>query len=108
PKVMAPDHPLLRMSDAAETSKALWDALPPLDGFNRFASLKPGASLLLAHPGEKMPGGGPSPILAVWSYGKGRVMALGTDTTWRWRLGAGLDWRLSNFYGRFWSGAVQY
>lgn len=108
PKIVAPDHPLLRVGDTVEASKVLWDALPPLDGFNRFASAKPGASVLLAHPTERGPDGNLSPILAVWNYGKGRVMALGTDTTWRWRLGAGLDWRLSNFYGRFWSGAIQY
>ena len=35
-------------------------------------------------------------------------MLVGTDSTWRWKLGGGRDWRLASFYGRFWSRAVQY
>lgn len=108
PELSAPDHPLLRLEDGERPSSVLWSALPPLDGHNRFSAVRPGASVLLSHPSEKMPGGAAMPIVALREYGKGKVMVLGTDSTWRWKLGGGRDLRLSSFYGRFWSRAVQY
>jgi hypothetical protein len=35
-------------------------------------------------------------------------MIVGTDSTWRWKLAGGGDWRLANFYSRFWNRAVEY
>jgi hypothetical protein len=35
-------------------------------------------------------------------------MLVGTDSTWRWKLGGGQKWKIASFYGRFWSRAVQY
>ncbi len=108
PKVAAPDNPLLQLGASPAETKALWDALPPLDGFSRFTTVKPGASVLLSHPTEKTASGQPLPIVAVREFGKGKVMMVGTDSTWRWKLGGGQNWRISSFYGRFWSRAVQY
>ncbi|MBI4425910.1 MAG: hypothetical protein HY554_19425 [Elusimicrobia bacterium] len=108
PTLAAPQNPLLRLADTPEAVAALWKSLPPLDGFNRFLAVRQGATVLLAHPTERMPSGQPLPVVAVREYGKGKVMVVGTDSTWRWRLGAGADWRLSAFYARFWSRAVQY
>lgn len=108
PRLAAPENPLVRLADTPEGVAQLWKSLPPLDGFNRFANVRPGSAVLLAHPTERMPGGQPLPIVSVREYGKGKAMVVGTDSTWRWRLGAGADWRLSAFYSRFWSRAVQY
>lgn len=108
PEVAAPENPLLQLGASAAETEALWKALPPLDGFSRFASVRPKASVLLAHPSEKTSAGQPLPVVAVQEYGKGKVMLVGTDSTWRWKLGGGRDWRVSSFYGRFWNRAVQY
>lgn len=108
PRVVAPEHPLLSMGLPPEESAALWKALPPLDGWTRFSAVKPGSSVLLAHPNERLASGAPLPVAAVREHGKGKVMLLGTDSSWRWKLGGGRDWRLAGFYQRFWSRAVQY
>jgi uncharacterized membrane protein len=65
--------------DSAVTNESTWKALPPLDGANRFAGLKPGAQALLeSERGE--------PLLVAKNYGVGRVLAFAGDSTWRWPL----------------------
>jgi uncharacterized membrane protein len=108
PKISAEEHPFLEVGDTREQTRALWEALPPLDGYARFADVRPGTSVLLSHPSDKTGTGRPLPIVAVREFGRGKVMLVGTDSTWRWKLAGGRDWRLSSFYARFWSRAVQY
>ncbi|MBI4386142.1 MAG: hypothetical protein HY551_02050 [Elusimicrobia bacterium] len=108
PRVASAEHPLLRLADSVEQARSLWEELPPLDGFSRFGGVRAGATVLLEHPSEKMPGGGAVPILATREYGKGNVMVLGTESTWRWKLGEGSRWKTASFYARFWERAVQY
>jgi len=107
-KPAAPEHPLVRLYDTAERSRAAWEALPELDGYARFASVRPGASVLAVHPEARTGAGQAMPLFAVREYGRGKVMLVSTDSTWRWRLGAALDWRTADFYGRFWTRAVEY
>jgi len=108
PAVAAPGHPFLQLGDTPEATDALWKALPPLDGYTRFAKVRPGSTVLLAHPHETTASGQRLPIVAVRPFGRGKVMMVGTDSTWRWKLGGGRDWKVSSFYARFWSRAVQY
>lgn len=105
---MAKDHPLVRLYDTPEASQAAWDALPQLDGFARFGSVKPGSMVLAVHPTERTADGQPLPIMAIRDYGRGKVMLASSDSTWRWKLGAAADWRIGAFYARFWTRAVQY
>ena len=108
PTVAAPTHPMLHLGDTPEASAELWKSLPPLDGYSRFSAVRPGATVLLAHPSEKTGAGEPLPVVAVREYGRGKVMLVGTESTWRWKLGGGRDWRIASFYGRFWGRAVEY
>ncbi|MFH1726020.1 MAG: glutamine amidotransferase [Elusimicrobiota bacterium] len=108
PTVASPRHPLLQLGDSPEATAELWSVLPPLDGFTRFSAVRPGASVLLAHPTEKTSSGQPLPVIAVREFGRGKVMLVGTESTWRWKLGGGRNWKISSFFGRFWSRAVQY
>ncbi len=74
-------HPITDLGALGDT----FAALPPLQGLNVTAGLVPGAEALLAHPfinGTQ----GPAPVVAVSEVGKGRSMAVMTDTTWRWAL----------------------
>ena len=71
-----------------------------LDGANRVTGLKPGALALLAHPTERA-GDRPMPVLAVQSYGSGRVMAMTADTTWKWKFQVEAEGLESPYY-RFW------
>lgn len=108
PRASSFEHPLLRLEESPEASKAAWEALPPLDGWGRFAAVRPGASVLAAHPSERADDGSPLPVIAVRPYGRGKVMLVSTDSTWRWRLGGAWDRRTSGAYGRFWGRAISY
>jgi uncharacterized membrane protein len=101
-------HPVTSLSLDGKTNEARWAALPPLEGINRVARVRPGASALLTHPTLKSEDGKPAPVLAVGDVGKGRVLALLTDTAWHWGFhaaGAGDDGRA---FQRFWEGAIRW
>lgn len=108
PKPGPANHPLVNLYETPEQSARAWAALPPLDGWGRFASLRAGAEVLASHPRETSEDGKPLPVAAVRSYGRGKVMLISTDSSWRWKLGAAADPDAAGFYGRFWTRAVQY
>jgi uncharacterized membrane protein len=70
-------HFSLNLGRSREESAAAWGKLSPLDGANLFSGVAPGA-VVLADDGNNRP------LLASHTYGAGRVMALGVDSTWRW------------------------
>ncbi len=107
-KPVSPDHPLLALFDSPEENRRAWTEIAPLEGFARFAAVREGASVLVTHPSERTESGAPLPVVALRAYGRGKVLLIGTDSTWRWRLGAAGDLRLGNFYSKFWSRAVRY
>ncbi len=107
-KPVAAAHPLLRLYDTAEASAAAWEALPPLDGFAQFLSVREGATVLATHATQRTLSGAPLPVLALRDYGRGKVLLVSSDSTWRWRLGAADDFKTAAFYARFWTRAVQY
>ena len=80
----ARSHPATSLSLDPRGNEARWAALPPLEGINRVARLKPGASALLVHPTQRTEAGEQAPVLAVTDAGKGRTLALLTDTSWHW------------------------
>lgn len=101
-------HPVTSLSLDAKTNEARWAALPALEGINRVVRVRPGASALLTHPHHKSEDGKPAPVLAVGDVGKGRALALLTDTAWHWGFhaaGAGDDGRS---FQRFWEGAIRW
>ncbi|HXU83115.1 MAG TPA: glutamine amidotransferase, partial [Polyangia bacterium] len=101
-------HPVTSLSLDGKTNESRWAALPPLEGINRVARVRPGAAALLTHPTLKSEDGKPAPVLAVGEVGKGRVLALLTDTGWHWGFqsaGAGDDGRA---FQRFWEGAIRW
>jgi len=73
-------HYVMRLVDNAEANKQLWSRLPKLDGMNRMGRVKPGATVLAERAGSG------EPVLVGMDYGKGRTLAFGADTTWRWEL----------------------
>jgi hypothetical protein len=52
------------------------------------ARLQPSASALLVHPSQTTSDGKPAPVLAVDNVGKGRTLALLTDSAWSWGFAA--------------------
>jgi uncharacterized membrane protein len=108
PKPLSFEHPLLKLFDTPDESRRAWAALPPLDGWGRFASLRQGALAAATHPTALADDGTPLPVIAVRPYGRGKVMLVSTDSTWRWKLGAAQDASAAGVYERFWTRAIQY
>lgn len=86
---------MLSLDDKQEESLKLWkdDLWKNSPGFwwhYPVADLRPGASALVVHPDKKAgvkPDLKPMPVVASHYYGKGEVLFLGSDETWRWRDG---------------------
>jgi hypothetical protein len=109
----APQHPEFRLqltphaqryqfmqlgANQIENSKA-WDNLGQLPWYQPVAALHDQAFALAEHPADKCADGKtPQPLIAVRQYGKGEVVYLGFNETWRLRRRYG-----EKYYRQFWS-----
>jgi hypothetical protein len=75
--------------------------LPPLYWHYPVTKLKPGADAFLVHPKMQTADGKDMPLLAGHYFGKGYVLFVGFDETWRWRFNTA-----DKYFGRFWNQAV--
>ncbi|MFH1379043.1 MAG: glutamine amidotransferase [bacterium] len=100
-------HPVMNIADTHQKNKSMWESLPRLAGYNVYGEAKEGAVVLGEHPTEKS-GRNLLPILTVWEKGKGRVMAMATNTTWRWAMGLASEGKTAFGYTRFWRSAVRW
>ena len=101
-------HPLLELAPSTAANAEAWSSLAPLEGANRLLGLRDGARSLLLHPTERAEGGGPMPLLAVGTGGRGRTLALATDTTYRWGITTGGRTGDASAYERFWDRALRW
>jgi uncharacterized membrane protein len=78
----ADSHPITRLAPASE-NEAVWQKLTPLNSVHKFSGVKqsPGVRVLLEAPGPE-----PDPVLVSGEFGRGRVLAFGTDSTWLWQM----------------------
>ena len=74
-------HPVTQFSENQNKGQGLWSEMPSLDGINILEPKRSGTVLLESTDGT------PRPILTVGSYGKGRVLVLATDYSWKWYMG---------------------
>ena len=93
--------PVLSLEDDPLDNAKLWRTLPEMYWHYPVTKLKPAAEAYLAHPEKKLADGKPMPLLAGHYYGKGYVLFVGFDETWRWRFN-----EADKYFGRFWSQAV--
>jgi len=94
-------HPLMQLEFEGQANRDAWLDLPTLEGSNRVGKAKAGASVLATREME----GGSMPVVALQSVGKGQVLSLAVDTTWRWEMmrpDEGED-----YFRRFWGNAVR-
>jgi len=94
--------PIFRFAESEEENSAAWDRLPPLYWLCDVAAVKPGARVFV----EYRPLGNAStvlPVIALSSFGGGKVLFHATDDLWRWRFRAG-----DLYYGRYWIQAIRY
>jgi len=91
-------HPATRLLSDEQENRKRWLASPTLIGFNPNGGAKPGATVLAQSSARDARGGYPA-LLAFQRFGRGKSMALMTDSVWRWRMG--LEAR-DNFHELFW------
>src|SRR3954469_7545514 len=89
-------------------NEARWGKLPPLEGINRVPRAKPNAATLLAHPTLKSADGKPAPVLVAGDAGKGRALALLTDSVWHWGFPAAGEGDDARAFQRFWENAIRW
>ena len=101
-RLKAAKHPVNQLSEIKGESENIWQGLPELSGLNKFASQKPGSVVLAEHPELKDDEGKPLPVIVGWQKGKGRVLAMGLNNTWRWSMWLAGTGRGNYHYGRYW------
>jgi hypothetical protein len=75
----------MRLSPDANANVKRWAELPPLSDFNKTLEAKVGGIVLARGAAE---GGNESPILLAYQrYGRGRVMAFASGSSWHWQMG---------------------
>ena len=91
-------HPLTRLLPDKMLNLRLWNEMPSLDGLNLLKVKGSGTALLESAVSPA------HPILTVGSYGKGRVLTLATDFSWKWDAGmvarGGGNWAYLRFIER--------
>jgi uncharacterized membrane protein len=102
-------HPVTSLRYSSDDNLAAWKALPQLEGVNLIAGAKPDATVLAVHPRLKTKSGKPMPVIVAGEYGKGRSLAITTDTLWRYGFIAaarpGDDGRQ---YTKLWDNAIHW
>jgi len=74
-------HPITQLSSREGENVNLWKEMPALDGINLLEPKSFKTVLLESDDGASRP------ILTVGNYGKGRVLVLATDYSWKWYMG---------------------
>jgi uncharacterized membrane protein len=104
----AAHHPVVELAPRASDSLAAWQNLAPLVGTNLVQQLHPGAHALLHHPTLTTATGQPMPVLSVRSPGKGRSLALATDSSYLWGMATAGERGDASAYERIWDRALRW
>ena len=94
------DSPITRISFDKLDNAWIWEKLPPLHWQAFIGKAKPGAEVLLKAPGKEKDD---CVLLAVQTYGMGKVLLLATDDTWRWRYKVG-----DKYFHKFWGQVMRW
>jgi hypothetical protein len=89
---------ILKISNQIAGAQGAWAKLKELDGQTKLGSLKPGLSSVLAESDRK------EPLLVTQNYGKGRTLAFGADTSYKWIR----DPESKQNHARFWAQMVRW
>ena len=82
-------------SDISDNSR-LWESLPGFTWFQPTARLKAGATVLAYHENAQSEQGA-MPLIVTSRSGRGKVLYMGVDSSWRWRRGVE-----DRYHYRFW------
>ncbi len=94
-------HPVTELAPGKDENAAAWEKLPRLPGLNTIGDIKPGAQVLLTAQDGR-------PVLVVGEAGRGRVLALTTDSSWMWSFVAAGQELGPRAYETFWHAAIRW
>lgn len=105
PTGVGADSPIMQMDSDAKRNQSIWSVLPGIFWAHPVARLTPAAVALAvsSDPSHRTEDGEPLPLVASAIYGRGPVVYVGFDSTWRWRY-------VSNaaYYERFWGNVTDF
>jgi uncharacterized membrane protein len=90
---------ITRLEDRVDKNSERWKKMPQLADYQELGPVKPGAVALLSVGSRR------TPLLAVETYGRGRVAVLGTGGTWRWQMSQDVS---DKTHERFWQQLLRY
>jgi hypothetical protein len=94
-------HPVTELAASGSQNESIWSSLPRLPGVNTTGPLKGGSQILL-QSGEGRP------VLVVGEAGRGRVLALLSDSSWYWSFLAAGAQQGPRAYETFWHSAIRW
>lgn len=89
--------PLMRLKAEARENELLWERAESMYWRYPSTRMKPGAIALATVGGSGRPGDEGEALIIQQRYGKGQIIFMGTDETWRWRAKPGPE-----AHRRFW------
>lgn len=95
-------HELLRLTEESGRNREAWAKMPPYFWCANVERPASAAAVLAVNPNLEN-GYGKMPLIAWHFFGTGRVLFLGTDSTWLWRQNAG-----DRYFYKFWGQAVRF
>ncbi|HET6335352.1 MAG TPA: glutamine amidotransferase [Polyangiales bacterium] len=104
----ATHHPVVELAPRALDNAAAWRSLAPLAGTDVVAGLRANAHALLVHPSLTSEDGSPMPVLSVAAPGRGRALALTTDSAYRWGMATAGRTGDASAYERFWDRSLRW
>ena len=102
---LSPDgsvHEVMRLYDDPGRNQTAWAQMPPYYWCAAVERAAPAATVLAWNPSASSRFG-KLPLLAYHYAGRGRVLFVGTDSTWLWRRNVG-----DRFFYRFWGQALRF
>lgn len=101
-------HPITRLVEDDAENRAWWERLHDADGLNLSLGAAPDSAVLLRHPTLTGDDGQGLPVVAVREAGRGRVLAMTIDSSWRWSFSEAAAGRGNQAYLRFWKNAFRW
>ena len=121
PTEIGQSHPIMMLERDASSNRDAWFELPKIEGCNVVGEVKPGAQMLatITKVFDKVGDEGKKqsvvvPAIAYHKIGKGQVLSMSIDTTWRWEMmrkrgeeGEGQA-ESTDYFRRFWGNAIRH
>jgi hypothetical protein len=95
-------HDALRLHEEPSRNATLWAQMPPYFWCAAVLRPAPGATVLATNPSVE-DRFGKLPLIAYHYAGKGKVLFIGTDSTWLWRQNVG-----DRYFYKFWGQTVRF